>query len=61
MKTMITSALLGLGFGGWASATYWPGESAVWIGVAVTVLSWCALASTRSADRKGGIFYRLDQ
>lgn len=49
------SVIIGILAGGWASATYWPGEAGMLVGVGVGLAAWVWLAVRREnrKERRG--------
>ena len=48
----IEAAVIGLGFGGWASRVYWPGLSGALVGISAAALAFVAITVTRHEERQ---------
>ena len=62
------AVVIGILAGGWASATYWQGESGVWVGITAGLAAWFVLVVRNESKRekqrqkrsaRKGVFYEL--
>ena len=49
---LLESTVIGILAGGWASATYWQGESGVWVGITAGLAAWFALVVRNESKRE---------
>lgn len=49
---LLESTVIGILAGGWASATYWQGESGVWVGITAGLAAWFVLV-VRNESKRG--------
>ena len=49
---LLESTVIGILAGGWASATYWPGESGVWVGITAGLAAWFVLVVRNESKRE---------
>ena len=66
---LLESTVIGILAGGWASATYWQGESGVWVGITAGLAAWFVLVVRNESKReryrrqkrsaRKGVFYEL--
>ena len=46
------AVVIGILAGGWASATYWQGESGVWVGITAGLAAWFVLVVRNESKRE---------
>ena len=46
------AVVIGILAGGWASATYWQGESGVWVGITAGLAAWFVLVVRQENERE---------
>ena len=46
------AVIIGFFAGGWASATYWQGESGVWVGITAGLAAWFVLVVRQENKRE---------
>ena len=65
---LLESTVIGILAGGWASSTYWQGESGVWVGITAGLAAWFVLVVRQENKRekqrqkrsaRKGVFYEL--
>ena len=49
---LLESTVIGILAGGWASATYWQGESGVWVGITAGLAAWFVLVVRNENKRE---------
>ena len=49
---LLESTVIGILAGGWASATYWQGESGVWVGITAGLVAWFILVVRQESKRE---------
>ncbi len=49
---LLESTVIGILAGGWASATYWQGESGVWVGITAGLAAWFVLVVRNESKRE---------
>lgn len=49
---LLESTVIGILAGGWASATYWQGESGVWVGITAGLAAWFVLVVRQENKRE---------
>ena len=49
---LLESTVIGILAGGWASATYWQGESGIWVGITAGLAAWFVLVVRQENKRE---------
>lgn len=49
---LLESTVIGILAGGWASTTYWQGESGVWVGITAGLAAWFVLVVRNESKRE---------